>query len=196
VKKTRIALLLALACVVAAAVFHAVILGALGAYLVQAGPPGKADIIVVLAGDSSGNRIVKAADLVRAGYAPRVLVSGPAGMYGFYESELEIRFAEKAGYPESYFLAFPNHSHSTKDEGEVILPELRRMGVRSVLLVTSDFHTHRAGRIYRALAPDMRFIVVAAPDEYFTPDGWWKVREARKTFLFEWMKTVAGWLGL
>jgi hypothetical protein len=38
--------------------------------------------------------------------------------------------------------------------------------------------------------------MVAAPDEYFSADGWWKDREARKTFLVEWMKTVATWLGM
>jgi hypothetical protein len=38
--------------------------------------------------------------------------------------------------------------------------------------------------------------MVAAPDLYFTPDGWWKNREGRKTFLLEWMKTVATWFGM
>jgi uncharacterized SAM-binding protein YcdF (DUF218 family) len=194
--KARIALLSVAGLVLLAAVFHTAILGALGGYLVSASPPEKADMVVVLAGDSSGNRIIKAAELVRAGYAPRILVSGPAGTYGFYESDLAIPFAEKAGYPASYFLGFPNHSLSTKDEAEVILPELRRLGVHTFLLVTSNFHTHRAGGIYRALATDPRCVVVAAPDVYFSPDGWWTNREGRKTFLFEWMKTVAGWLGV
>lgn len=193
--KTRIALLAVLACVLLAAIFHTAILGGLGGYLVSADPPEKADIAVVLAGDSSGNRILKAGDLVRAGYVPRALVSGPAGMYGFYESELAIQFAEKAGYPASYFLAFPNHGLSTKDEGGAVVAELRRMGIHKFLLVTSDYHTRRAGRIYRALAPDLRFVVVAAPDVHFSPDGWWKNREGRKTFAFEWMKTVAEWVG-
>lgn len=194
--KTRIALLVVLACILLAGIFHAAILDAAGHYLVSAAPPQNADIIVVLAGDSSGNRIIKAAELVRAGYAPQALVSGPAGMYGFYESELAIRFAEKAGYPESYFLAYPNNTRSTREEGQAILLELRRRGVHSFLLVTSNYHTHRAGRIYHALAPDLRCIVVESPDEYFTPDGWWKSREGRKTFLFESMKTVATWLGI
>jgi uncharacterized SAM-binding protein YcdF (DUF218 family) len=182
--------------VLLAAVFHTAILGALGSYLVSAGPPEKADIAVVLAGDSAGNRIRKAGDLVRAGYIPRALVSGPAGIYGFYESDLAIQFAEKAGYPASYFLAFQNHGLSTKDEGEAVVAELRRLGTHTFLLVTSDYHTRRAGRIYRALAPDLRFSVVAAPDQHFSADGWWKNREGRKTFAFEWMKTIAEWFGL
>ena len=68
---------------------------------------------------------------------------------------------------ESYFLAFPNHSLSTREEAEAIVPELAAWGSTRVLLVTSDFHTHRAGGIYRALAPDLRCVVVAAPDRIF-----------------------------
>jgi hypothetical protein len=38
--------------------------------------------------------------------------------------------------------------------------------------------------------------VVAAPDEYFRADGWWRSREASKIFLIEWMKTFANVLGM
>jgi uncharacterized SAM-binding protein YcdF (DUF218 family) len=182
--------------VLVAGVFHTAILRGLGDYLVRSEAPQKADIAVVLAGDSAGNRILKGAELVREGYAPQALVSGPSGLYGFYECDLAIAFAEKHGFPASYFVAVPNHSHSTKEEAAAILPELRRRGVHTVLLVTSDYHTRRAVGIYRADAPEMRFIPIAAPDEYFSPQGWWKSREGRKTFAFEWIKTVSEWIGL
>ena len=92
------------------------LLGALGSYLVKAQDPQKADMVLVLAGDGAGNRILKAAQLVRDGYAPKVLVSGPGGMYGQHECDLEIPFAVKAGYPDSYFIHFENNAHSTRDE--------------------------------------------------------------------------------
>ncbi len=195
-RKTRIILWGVAGCVLAAGVFHTTILRGLGDYLVRSEAPQKADIAVVLAGDSAGNRILKAAELVREGYAPQALVSGPAGLYGFDECDLAIAFAEKHGFPASYFIPFPNHTHSTKEEAAAILAELRRRGVHAVLLVTSNYHTHRAAGIYRADAPDLRFIAIAAPDEYFSPAGWWKNREGRKTFAFEWIKTVSEWIGL
>jgi uncharacterized SAM-binding protein YcdF (DUF218 family) len=148
----------------------------------------------VLAGDASGHRILKGAELVRQGYAPRVVVSGPAGNYGYYECDLAIPFAVKAGYPESEFVPFPNHSLSTREEAAAAAVELRSLGAHRVLLVTSLYHTHRAGGLFRAAAPDVTFIVVAAPDNNFTPQGWWHNREARKIFLYEWMKTGATWL--
>jgi uncharacterized SAM-binding protein YcdF (DUF218 family) len=68
--------------------------------------------------------------------------------------------------------------------------------VHKIDLVTSNFHTRRAARTFRALAPDIEVHVVAAPDQYFTPGGWWKEREGRKTFFMEWAKTVGAWLGM
>ena len=174
--------------------FRAAILTALGSYLDQSGPPQKADAVFVLAGDPSGHRILTAAELVRGGYAPRVVVSGPAGSYGYFECDLAIPFAVRAGYPESYFVRFPNHALSTREEADAATQELRSLGAHRVLLVTSLYHTRRAGKLFRAAAPDLMFFVVAAPDDHFAKNGWWHDREARKTFLYEWLKTGAGWL--
>lgn len=193
---SRILWLAALGVGILVLALHATILGALGGYLVQASAPEKADVALVLAGDFLGNRILKAAFLVRDGYAPKVMVSGPPGVYGYFESDLAIPFALQHGYPEADFLNFKNPAHSTVEEARAAVPELRRMGVQRVLLVTSNFHTRRSGRIFRAMAPDLIFYVVAADDPYFTPQGWWKNREGRKTFVIEWMKTVAEWVGL
>ncbi len=184
--------LLALAIVV----FNAQILTALGAYLVQAGPPQKADAALVLAGDGWGNRILTGAQLDRDGFVPKVLVSGPDGAYGLHDCELAIPFAVRHGYPESYFVHMENSARSTVEEAQAVLPVIRGMGLKRILVVTSNYHTRRAGAIYRKLAPDLTILVVAAPDQKFTADGWWLNREGQKTFVVEWEKTVANWLGL
>lgn len=169
---------------------------ALGRLLIHDEGPAPADIAVVLAGDYYGNRVLRAAELVKQGYVPKVLVSGPDMLYGFYECDLEIPFALKRGYPESWFIREPNEARSTREEAVAVLADLRRRGVHRFLLVTSDYHTARAARIYRGAAPDLDMRVVAAPDKYFRADGWWRDREARKIFLVEWLKTVANMLGM
>ena len=73
---------------------------------------------------------------------------------------------------------------------------LREMGVHKVLVVTSNFHTRRAERMYHEAVPDLDITVVGAPDTYFSPEAWWKNREGQKTFLYEWMKTIASWVNL
>ena len=189
------ALALALAGAVAAPLWRP----ALGYALVRDDGPAKADIAVVLAGDASGSRILEAADLIRRGYAPVALVSGSASYYGVAESDLAIPFAVRRGNPPQWFLPFPNSSLSTRQEAVAILAELRRRGVHTFLLVTSDFHTARAARIFRSLergaggGPDFR--TIPAPDPFFRAGAWWQNRESQKIFLTEWCKTLTGPLG-
>jgi uncharacterized SAM-binding protein YcdF (DUF218 family) len=175
-------------------------LAGLGYALIHDDGPAKADLAVVLAGDFYGHRIVKAGELVRAGYVPTVLVSGPGGNYGRYESDLAIPFAVSQGFPAEWFIAFPNETLSTREEAKAVLGELRRRGVKSFLLVTSDYHTGRARRLYLSTehasggGPQIR--TIAAPDEFFQPDSWWRIRQAQKIVFIEWSKTVATAFGL
>jgi uncharacterized SAM-binding protein YcdF (DUF218 family) len=189
--------LLALALLVVLALLtYPLWLAALGGFLIQSGPPVRADMIVVLAGDFTGGRILTAGDLVRRGFAPKALISGPSGVYGMDEGVLAIRLAVQKGYPESYFVPFPSDATSTASETEALVRELHRLQVHKIDLVTSNFHTRRAAKMFRAQAPDIEVHTVASPDPYFSPDGWWKEREGRKTFLLEWLKTVAAWFGV
>ena len=128
--------------------------------------------------------------------APQVLVSGPSGIYGSHECDLAIPYAVQAGYPESYFLHGENEARSTVEEAAAMVPQLVRLNVKHVLLVTSDFHTRRSGRIFRATAPGLKFTVVAARGSEFSADGWWRNRQGRKIAFNEWTKTIAEWFGI
>jgi uncharacterized SAM-binding protein YcdF (DUF218 family) len=171
----------------------------IGGLLIHDDGPAKADIAIVLAGDQWGNRVLKAAELVRAGYVPAVLISGPP-FYGEHECDAAIRMAVRHGYPAGYFIPAPNEGLSTREEARAILAELSRRGVHSFLLVTSDYHTARSGRIYRVeearRGGGPSFRLVAAPDRFFTRDSWWRSREGLKTVFFEWSKTIATAAGM
>ena len=175
-------------------------LTALGNALVHDEGPAKAEIVVVLAGDFAGQRLIAGAELVRQGWAPRVLVSGPPGFYGVNEADAAIRFGIAKGYPAEYFVALPHTALSTRDEAVVVMTYLKSHQIRSFLLVTSDFHTARARRIFLATerrmggGPSLR--TVAAPDQYFTPTTWWLNREGRKIAFMDWTKTITGAFGI
>src|SRR5437868_13257733 len=94
----------------------------------------------------------------------------------------------EARLSDSYFEHAEHSAHSTAEEAQVIVKKLRHEGFKTIELVTSDYHTRRAAKIFRAAAPDLTFIVVAAPDENFSANGWWHSREGQKTFLYEWEK--------
>src|ERR1017187_695178 len=175
-------------------------LGALGRALVEDDGPAKADAVVVLGGDVWGARIETAARLVRAGFAPVVLISGVPVAYGVNEGDLAIPYIVRKGYPAEWFVALRNEGMSTREESFVLLRELRRRQVHSVILVTSDFHTARAARTFRAseraLGYRLEMRVVPAPDRYFHAGSWRRNREGRKTALGEWEKTIAYALGI
>lgn len=172
------------------------LLAAAGSYLVDASDPVEADAVFVLAGDATGRRIVRAAELVRDGFAPAVIVSGPDGFYGAYECDLAIAYAVQQGFPEEYFIHFEHHAASTEEEADAAAIEVRKRGIRKLLIVTSNFHTRRALKQFRRVMPDIELTMVAAPDASFAPEDWWKRRQAQKVFFFEWTKTVATWFGI
>ena len=175
-------------------------LAAFGRALVHDDGAANADIAVVLAGDYWGHRLTKAAELVRQGYVPRVLVSGPPGFYGVNEADAAIQFAIGKGYPAEWFIPLRHTALSTREEAVVVLDALKQRNIHSFLLVTSDYHTARARRIYlnaerrRGGGPDMR--VVASGDQFFTAGDWWRNREGQKTVFMEWTKTLSSAFGI
>jgi len=172
----------------------------LGWALVHDDGPAPADIAVVLGGDYYGNRILRAAELIRQGYVPAALVSGPSGFYGQHECDFEIAFAVRKGYPVEWFIPFPDDALSTRDEAAAILPALQKRSVHRMLLITSDYHSARALRIFRSVERSergsMEIRAVAAPDEYFHAGSWWRTRQGQKITFDEWTKTLAAAIGL
>lgn len=158
------------------------------------GPPAAADMVVVLAGDGLGHRILKGAELAREGFAPAVLVDNGGTQYGLMESDLATGFAIQHGYSPELFIPAHWTAHSTVEEARHAIEELRKRGAHKAILVTTLWHTARTGRIYRRLAPDLQFYVVGSSDPHWHVGDWWTDREGRKTFFMEGVKTVADFL--
>jgi uncharacterized SAM-binding protein YcdF (DUF218 family) len=167
-----------------------------GVYLVKTDQLQKADALLVLAGDATGNRIRTAADLALSGLAPIVIVSGPDEQYGFNEADLAIGYAVKRGYPESLFRPFRRKADSTREEAQNFLRDAEMSKIRSLIVVTSDFHTRRAGRVFRSILKNVTIYVAAAPTRKFQPLTWWQQRPSQKVAVEEWAKTFADWLGI
>jgi uncharacterized SAM-binding protein YcdF (DUF218 family) len=162
----------------------------LGDYLVSSHSPQSADLILVLAGDFWGARVLKGADLALQGYAPLALMSGTP-YQGSMDGELAIKFLAKQGYPTRLFQSFGHNARSTIEEAIVLRPELARRGVKRVLLVTSAYHSRRAAIVFRLFCPGIRFIAIPAPEIQYHPEGWWKDSNSRRLFFSEWKKILA-----
>jgi len=146
-----------------------------------------------------GMRLETAARLVRLGFAPVVLISGAPAAYGANEADLAIPYIVRQGYPQSGSSPCAIKPCPPARSASCCC-RIAPARVRSVILVTSDFHTARAARIFRAaeraLGCRLEMRVVPAPDRYFHAGSWWRNREGRKTALNEWEKTIANAVGI
>jgi uncharacterized SAM-binding protein YcdF (DUF218 family) len=153
----------------------------LGRYLVYSQPPQSADIILVLAGDFLGHRVLKGAELGKQGYAPLVLISGGPYQSGM-EGDYAISFLAKLGYSTRLFESFGHHALSTIQEAIALRGELRRRYVKRVILVTSDFHSRRSSIVFRLFCPGMishRFLGQSLT--FMRIDGGWMTSRGRSS---------------
>jgi uncharacterized SAM-binding protein YcdF (DUF218 family) len=173
----------------------------IGEWLVTSDTPEPADLIVVLGGDFWGHRVVEGADLGLQGYAAHVMISGPdyrSNGVLVPEGEMATRFLTDKGYPRSLFCTFSHHAASTIEEARALAPELKRLKVKRVLIVTSNYHSRRASLVFHAILPFSEVRVIGAPEDYFQPESWWKTAASRKLVRSEWRKILGtimlGWI--
>ena len=157
--------------------------------------PGNAAIIVVLAGEAE-QRPERGLQLLRDGYAPRLVFDVPANGRIFQTSQLEIaqRFIQQL--PEAAAVSIcPISAVSTKGEVEDTERCLKAFDAHSVLLVTSDYHSRRALSIFGKLLRQYRFEIVPVSDPNEFGVKWWERREWAKTTVEEWAKLI-WWEGM
>ena len=177
---------------------HPYYLAALGHFLIASDQFDKADAIVVLAGGSSRDeRLLHAVYLWQNGYAPVVVLSAMLADWQSHEDFPSWRHAKNLRLlPDNSLLVALHDADSTRAEAEALLPFVQEHRYRSVILVTSNFHTRRAKMTYQGewTRSGIAFWISAAPTSDFHPDDWWTRRKDSKVFFYEFSKTI--WYGL
>jgi hypothetical protein len=152
--------------------------------------PEKADAIIVLAGETDA-RPKLGLQLLDAGYAHVMILDVPAAqrVYQWTTSELAQRWID--GLPEAPKIRIcPIYGLSTKAEAQDSAACLQKESVRSLLVVTSDFHTRRAFSTFRHELPRVEVSVAAANSPQEFGPKWWQHREWAKTTVYEWMRLI------
>ena len=118
--------------------------------------PGRADAVVVLQG--SGTRLPLGYRLMQEGVAPLMVISRGS------RQKLEDRLCEgKTRFQVACFSA-----SSTRSEARIVTRLARERDLRTIDVVTSQFHVYRARAIFeRCYHGDLRMIGSAQP--------WWKL---------------------
>jgi uncharacterized SAM-binding protein YcdF (DUF218 family) len=152
--------------------------------------PRTSDVILVLAGETE-HRPARAFELLGEGYTRKIVIDVPAEgqIYEFSLLQLARRYAEDLS-PKASISICPIEGLSTKDEVRDAEPCLAREAAKSVLIVTSDFHTRRALHIFQKEIPGVSFSVAAARDSKQFGIRWWAHRQWAKTFLDEWLRLI------
>ncbi len=191
--------------VVLAALAAVALLGA-GRVLVVADPlPPRADAIVILAG-SVPDRTLEAADLYRAGLAPRVVVTRerlPRGQAAMRAGgvrlpegdELTVRALHELGVPPGAIVVLRRRAASTESEARTIARWACAHRLRRFIVVTSRAHSRRARLILRqALGAGIALAMRPSRYDAFAPARWWHVRRDAKIILSEYEKLANYWL--
>jgi uncharacterized SAM-binding protein YcdF (DUF218 family) len=150
-------------------------------------PAAHADAILVLGDDNFyADRATQASQLFRQGVAPVVVASGrrlrpSAGISELMEHDLMER-----GVPKEKIERFAQDADDTHEEAVALRHLATEKGWRSVVLVTSNYHTRRARYIFGKVFPSRIAVSVAsARDGDFDPEHWWERPRSAKDFLGE-----------
>ncbi len=165
------------------------LLGAIPPLLVTQDPEETADAIVVLAGDQGG-RVVRAVELWKQGRASKKVfaVSGGPIYHSTTWAALMAAHAEELGVPRAS-IVLQDRSRTTVEDARFTLEQLGARGdVKSIVLVTSAWHSRRAKRCFeRAALGRVRVVSCPAPPPPLEGD-WWQDAEATRAIVTEVLK--------
>jgi uncharacterized SAM-binding protein YcdF (DUF218 family) len=182
-------------------------LPSLAEFLVCADPLEKADAIVILGGDDmAGSRLLEAISLLRRGWAEVLMVSDAPVAWGVTSGEVARKQAAQLGVPPSQIIEVSSRSpadrgllvDSTLSESQLLLAECQRRKYKTVIVVTSNFHTRRAKRIFqrRFTGAGIRVLIHPSADTSFRVDHWWTRRADARMWLLEMQKLAFSYLEL
>lgn len=150
-------------------------------------PAPHADVIVLLGDDNFyADRATHAAQLLRQGVAPEIVASGRRLRPNASLSELMEHDLIERGVPKEKVEKFTHDASDTIEEAEALEKLATQRHWKSLVIVTSNYHTRRVRYIYEKIFPQGITVTVAsAPDGDFDPQKWWEKGKSIKLFVHE-----------
>ncbi len=168
---------------------------------------GKADAILVLGGSSAYlERTHEAAQLFKNGVAPKIYLTNDGGQGGWNRQEQRNPFFyERArwellaqGVPAEAIEVLPEIVEGTQDEAILFQKTIRERNLKSVLLVTSAYHTRRTLSTFETVlhkTSDAVEIGIASPVEGSpSPYYWWLTPKGWRFVAGEYLKIFYYWV--
>lgn len=182
----RVVLVVGVVLVVAIIVFHEYLLAGLGHFLVLKQQPSKADYIVILNGRPT-ERCLAAVDLYQKNLGSVIIMACLGKQPGsdefwhrvgknFQRKAFPQRALEALGVPEKALRFIGDGVASTYDEAKVAQAFVREHGGRTIIIVTSKWHSRRTYLTFKSVFKHQKVSISIYPSPYdtFNPDDWWK----------------------
>ncbi len=176
----------------------------MGRFLILEQTARKADVIVVLNGRDT-ERSLAAVDLYNNGYAKLIVVARGEKESGYDEFWKRVgrgfdrriffqRAVEAMGIPENSFGLIGDGVTSTYDEANVTRDFLKKTGYKSILLVTSKWHSKRAYLTFQSVLNKkengIKITIISSKYDNFDPEAWWKKEEDAESVLREYVRLI------
>lgn len=152
---------------------------------VPAGLPAEADAIVVLGG-GSGDRVARSLELLEAGYAAQLVLTGAdrpdaGGAQDIQDARTDFLLRNDVR-PDRIHYVFP--SSNSWQEANSTLELMRSRGWRRVIVVSDPPHMLRLSYTWRRAfqSHPQSFILVATEPAWWNPFLWW-TNQASFTFV-------------
>lgn len=164
-----------------------------GGYWLQASAqvPIGSDAIVVLGGDEEGERSLRALELYRMGFAPRMVLTGLQIGRNAAPAPTNWRVAslEASGVPAEA-ISFELQATNSFQEATNTLELMKASGWTSVLVVSDPPHMRRLawtwGSVFRGSGK--RFTLVESTPNWWNARTWWKDERAGAFVITEYIK--------
>ena len=163
--------------------------------------PAQVDAAIVLQGSIAGEiaRIRGAMELLKQGRTERIALSVPKESYWGEAGAPAARHYLEKNYGSDLasrvdFCETGPGVNSTEQEAAALSPCIHEHAWKTIAIVTSNYHSRRAGIIWRKMLPKQEPLVQlwieGVPDPEFRPRGWWRERLSAKTWYMESTKLV------
>ena len=175
--------------------FHAPLLTAIADYLLFNDPLVQSDVVIALSGDATGGRVKEAVEVLKQGYADKLIVIGGRLQWNTYECDIMKAHAVHLGVPESS--VFPIRiGMSTYTQANKIVDEMKKRNFKSAIIVTSDFHGRRVKYMFGKAFEHAGLNLGVHTSTKIKPSSasWWRNPELTETIFYEYTKLFWYWV--
>jgi uncharacterized SAM-binding protein YcdF (DUF218 family) len=180
----------------------AIVVPFLGPWLEQPDALERADVLVPLPGDTQ--RLARAADLYKQGYAPRVLLGkgaaefdrlgamqAGAGYPATDFTDLQLRTLERSGVPRDSIELVEMGDAGVTDAAAALRRQIGERKLR-VIVIATGIHAMRTRLAFENALPRARVMVATVPDG--VSDPWWSSHDSAVETIAEASRVAHYWL--